>query len=350
MNAIGAYSGGNGVPDTLGRLVSDSNTIKTRLDKITQQVSTGLVSQTYGGLIGTAQISLNLRPQLASVDVLTRNITGAAIKIDMSSQVMDQLQQIASTFFSGTVSMASQTSQEIDSMANQASAALSQVRGLLNTKIGDTYLFAGQDSANQPLPDTSFNAYVQSIKTAVGGLATAGGPATAAATLAAASATSPFSTTLGSSRQNVTVGFGVSASVGVVAGQDTFVTQTGTDTTGSYVRDLIRSLSTIASLNSGQASLGASFTALVDDTRTSLGKPVAVINNESAGLGESRQGLNMNQMALTDTQQALTLQISNVENVDAAATAVSLSQAQTQLQISYKLISSMQNLSLVHFL
>ena len=143
MNAIGAYSGGNGVPDTLGRLVSDSNTIKTRLDKITQQVSTGLVSQTYGGLIGTAQISLNLRPQLASVDVLTRNITGAAIKIDMSSQVMDQLQQIASTFFSGTVSMASQTSQEIDSMANQASAALSQVRGLLNTKIGDTYLFAG---------------------------------------------------------------------------------------------------------------------------------------------------------------------------------------------------------------
>lgn len=350
MNAIGAYSGGNGVPDTLGRLVSDSNTIKTRLDKITQQVSTGLVSQTYGGLIGTAQISLNLRPQLASVDVLTRNITGAAIKIDMSSQVMDQLQQIASTFFSGTVSMASQTSQEIDSMANQASAALSQVRGLLNTKIGDTYLFAGQDSANQPLPDTSFNAYVQSIKTAVGGLATAGGPATAAATLAAASATSPFSTTLGSSRQNVTVGFGVSASVGVVAGQDTFVTQTGTDTTGSYVRDLIRSLSTIASLNSGQASLGASFTALVDDTRTSLGKQVAVINNESAGLGESRQGLNMNQMALTDTQQALTLQISNVENVDAAATAVSLSQAQTQLQISYKLISSMQNLSLVHFL
>jgi flagellar hook-associated protein 3 FlgL len=349
-NAIGAYAAGNGVSGTLGRLVSDSSTIKARLDAITRQASTGLVSQTYGGLDGTAQLSLNLRPQLASVEVLTRNITSAATKIDLSSQVMNQLQQIASTFFSGTVGMASQTSQEVDAMASQASAALSQVQGLLNTKVGDTYLFAGQDSANQPLPDANFNAYVLSIKTAIGGLAAAGGSATAAATLAAASATSPFSATLGSSRQAVTVGFGISASIGVVAGQDTFVTQAGTDTTGSYVRDLIRSLSTIASLNAGQASLGASFTALVDDTRTSLGKQIAVINNENAGLGESRQLLDMNQTALTDTQQALTSQLSSVENVDAAATAVSLSQAQTQLQISYKLISSMQNLSLVHFL
>lgn len=349
-NAIGGYASGNGVPGIVGRLVSDSSTIKARLDAITQQASTGLVSQTYGGLDGTAQLSLNLRPQLASVDVLTRNITNAATKIDLSSQVMNQLQQIASTFFSGTVGMASQTSQEVDAMASQASAALSQVQGLLNTKLGDTYLFAGQDSANQPLPDATFNAYVQSIKTAVGGLGTAGGAATAAATLAAASATSPFSATLGASRQSVTVGFGISSSVGVVAGQDTFVTQAGTDTTGSYVRDLIRSLSTIASLNAGQASLGASFTTLVDDTRTSLGKQIAVINNENAGLGESRQILDMNQTALTDTQQALTSQLSSVENVDAAATAASLSQAQTQLQISYKLISSMQDLSLVHFL
>jgi flagellar hook-associated protein 3 FlgL len=246
--------------------------------------------------------------------------------------------------------MTSQTSQEIDPLASQASAALSQIRGLMNTKLGDTYLFAGQDSANEPLPTTNFDAFVQSIKTAAGGLAATGGTATAAATLAAATATSPFSTSLGTSRQVVSVGFGVSASVGVVAGQDTFVSQTGANTTGSYVRDLIRSLATIASLNSGQVSLGASFAALVDDTRTSLGQQIAVINNENAGLGATKQVLAMNQTALTDTQQALTSQISNVEDVDVAATAAALTQAQTQLEISYKLISSMQHLSLVQFL
>lgn len=350
MSVVGSYGSAAGLSGPLSRLVDDSASIKNRLDRITQQVATGLVSQTYGGLGGTAQLSLDLRPQLARVDVFAQNITSAVTRTDVSSQVLDQMQQIASTFFSGTIGMTGQTSQEIDTMASQASAALSQMRGLMNTKIGDTYLFAGQDSANEPLPASNFDAFVLSIKTAAGGLAVVGGAATAAATLAAATATSPFSASLGSSRQSVSVGFGVSASVGIVAGQDTFVSQTGPHTTGSYVRDLIRSLATIASLNAGQTSLGASFTALVDDTRTSLGQQIAVINNENAGLGASKQSLGMNQTILTDTQQALTLQISNVENVDAAATAASLSEAQTQLQISYKLISSMQNLSLVHFL
>lgn len=350
MSGVGYYGAANGLSGSMSRLVDDSASIKTRLDRITQQVSTGLVSQTYGGLTNTAQISLDFRPQLARVDVYARNITSAETRTDVSSQVLDQLQQIASTFFSGTINMTGQTSQEIDTMSSQASTALSQVRSLMNTKIGDTYLFAGQDSANEPLPATNFDAYVQSIRTAAGGLAVTGGAATAAATLAAATATSPFASTLGPSRQAVSVGFGVSASVGIVAGQDTFVSQSGTDTTGSYVRDLIRSLATISSLSSSQTSLGASFTTLVDNTRTSLGKQIAVINNENAGLGESKQILAMNQTALTDTQQAITLQVSNVENVDAAATAASLTEAQTQLQISYRLISSMQNLSLVHFL
>jgi flagellar hook-associated protein 3 FlgL len=350
MSTIGSYGLAAGVSGPLSRLVDDSAIIKSRLDRITQQASTGLVSQTYGGLLGTAQISLDLRPQLARVDVFGKNIISAVTRTDISSQVLDQLQQIASTFFSSTIAMTSQTSQEIDPLASQASAALSQIRGLMNTKLGDTYLFAGQDSANEPLPTTNFDAFVQSIKTAAGGLAATGGTATAAATLAAATATSPFSTSLGTSRQVVSVGFGVSASVGVVAGQDTFVSQTGANTTGSYVRDLIRSLATIASLNSGQVSLGASFAALVDDTRTSLGQQIAVINNENAGLGATKQVLAMNQTALTDTQQALTSQISNVEDVDVAATAAALTQAQTQLEISYKLISSMQHLSLVQFL
>jgi flagellin-like hook-associated protein FlgL len=53
---------------------------------------------------------------------------------------------------------------------------------------------------------------------------------------------------------------------------------------------------------------------------------------------------------LASVQTALTTQVSNVENVDAAATATALTQAQQQLQISYKLIASMQSLSLVNYI
>lgn len=350
MLTIGLPNAATGPSGTLGRLVEDSTTIRARLDRLTEQSSTGLVSQSFGGLGSTAQLSLDLRPQLARLDVLTQNITAASTRTDVSSQVLNQLQQIASTFFNGTIGMSTQTAQEVDTLASQANAALTQVQGLLNTKVGDNYVFSGEDSGNPPMPNSTFGAYVQSIRTATGGLTALNGAATAAATLAAANAGSPFSATLGAARQTVTVGFGVTAQTGIVAGQNAFASTTVPGSTGSYVRDLVRSLATISALNSGQTSFGASFDTLVSDTRASLGAQITMINADIAGLGDSKQLLGMNQSALEETRQAMTTQISDVENVDAAATASAVIQTQTQLQISYKLISSMQSLSLVQYL
>lgn len=334
----------------LGQLVHSSATVQTRLSLLTEQSSTGLVSQTYGGLGSNAQISLDLRPQLARVDVYTQNISQASTNLNMTSQVLDQLQSIASSFYSSTLGLSAETAQEADTLASQATTALSQVQTLLNTQVGGSYLLAGEDTSNAPAPDAAFNAYVQSIQTAAAGLPIAGGAATVAATLAAASSGSPFSSTLGTTPKTVTVGFGVTEAVGVVAGINAFASQTAAGSTGSYMRDLIRSLATISSMNSSEVSLGTNFTTLLDDTRTNLGNAITAINNESAGIGASQQALTMDQTTLTDMQQAMTKQVSSVENVDAAATATALTQAQTQLQISYKMISSMQSLSLVQYL
>ena len=332
----------------LGLLTADSAGAQSRVTNLSQQASTGLVAQTYGGLGPTAQIALNLAPQLAEQAGYTQNITQANTQLQTTSQVLDQLQQIASTFATGLLSENSGTSQEVDTLASQATAALGQVQSLLNTQVGDKYIFAGQDSANAP--NAAFNAFVSSIQTSVSGLTAANGAATIAATLATATTSSPFSATLGTTPEQVSVGVGVTTPVGIVAGQDAYVTQTGAGTTGSYVRDLIRSLATIAGMNSGQISLGASFTNLVSDTLTNLQSTITTINNENAGVGAAQQNLTTDQTMLTDAQTALTSQISNVENVDAASTATALAQAQTQLQISYKLISSTEQMSLVSYL
>lgn len=334
----------------LGLLVQDSAAIQSRVTTTSQQASTGLVAQTYGGLGAQAQVSLNLRPELAQVDVYAQNITTASTQMDSTNQVLGQLEQIASQFRTSELGVSTDTAQEVDTLASQASAALTQVQSLLNTKVGDKYIFAGQDSANPPLPDTQFNAYVASIRTAMGGLAAGTGAATVAATLAAATTNSPFSTTLGTTPGTASVGVGVTVPVGVVAGQNAYVSQTGPNTTGSYVRDLIRSLATIAAMNSSQTTLGADFTTVVSNTQSSLASQVVAISNEQAGIGAAQQTLTNTQTALGDTKTALTTQISAVENVDAASTATALTQAQTQLQISYKIISSMQTMSLVSFL
>jgi len=340
--------GANG--SLLARLTRESGAIKTKLDTLMTQSSTGLVSQTFGGLGDAAQVSLDLRPQLGQINAYTQNISAANTTLSVSSTTLDQLKQIAQTFLTGTYQMNSGTSQAVDTLASQAKSALGQVESLLNSKIGDNYLFAGNDTGNAPVSDTAFKAYVTAIATPVSSLATAGGTATAAATLAAANTNSPFSATIGTAAPTVQIGFGQNVTSGISLAQNTFATSLGTSTTGSYIRDMIRSLATISAMSSGQTTLGQSFTDLVSDTRASLQGVVDTMSNEQAGIGVQQQFLTQSQTTLASVQTALTTQVSNVENVDAAATATALTQAQQQLQISYKLIASMQSLSLVNYI
>ncbi len=335
---------------TLARLTRESSVIKTQLDTLTTQASTGLVSQRFGGLGSAAQLSLDLRPQISRIDSFTQNIGVANTKLSVTDSTLGQLQTIAQTFLTGTYQMSATTPQGVDTMASQAKSALGQVEALLNTQVGQNYIFTGEDTSRPPLSDSAFQSYVQSIQAPVSSLAAIGGTATAAATLAAAGASSPYTATIGSAPQTMQIGFGETAKVGVVAGQNAFATSQGGSTTGSYANDLIRALATISATSSSQTSTGQSFTDLINDTRTSLQGVVNTISAEQSGIGIQQQILTQSQATLTSTKSALTTQVSNVENVDAAATAPALTQAQQQLQISYKLISSMQSLSLVSYL
>ncbi len=340
----------NSLAGPLGPLIENATQIRQQMDRLTEQSSTGLVSQTYGGLGAQASVSLDLRPQLAAATTYQQNITAANTTISTTTNVLNELGKIASTFQSSLTGADVQSSTGVVSLATQAKAALTQVQSLLNTQLGSTYLLAGNDSANPPAPDGAFNSYVQSIETAASGLSTSAGPATAAATLAAATAQSPFSATIGTSPNQVTISPGEQVPVGVVAGQNAAGASGGSSTTGSYVLDVIRALATISTFNSSSLSQGQNFTQLVADTNTSLLGASQAITNDIAGLGVVQQHLTTTQNNLTSTTTTLTSQVSSVEDVNAAATISTLTATQTQLQESYKLISMAQSMSLANYL
>jgi flagellar hook-associated protein 3 FlgL len=124
---------------------------------------------------------------------------------------------------------------------------------------------------------------------------------------------------------------------------------TGASTTGSYFRDLLRSLATIGSLDSTQ--IGAQgFGDLVQDTRTCLTGAVNAMAGDDGVLGETQSRLNTIKTHLGETATALTGQVANTQDVDMAATLSSLTQVQTQLQASYQLIATMSARSLVKYL
>ena len=145
------------------------------------------------------------------------------------------------------------------------------------------------------------------------------------------------------------LGSGQQVQIGLLANANTLVASTGTTTTGSYIRDLLRGLATLSSLSGTQTS-APGFAQIVADTRTSLQSVVSALATETGALGNIQSGLVATSTATGSAAIALQKQLSSVVDVDVASALTDLSSVQTQLQASYKLIAAARDLSLVQYL
>ncbi len=362
----------------LARLIQDSATIHGRLDKLTNQVSTGLVGDTYAGLGTGAPVSLDLRPQIATLQAWQNNVDAATGQMSVAQTALTGIQSIAASFYAQLNNVQGVASSEIDSIAANARDALGQVASLLDTQDGGVYVFAGQDTANPAVPDPDSianiaanpNGFFAQISAAVGALGVNGAAQTANATYQIATSnaagTSPFSAylsqpsaTLQANPPVVQVGQNKTEPVGIPASANGLIPDSVSSgntivggppsTTGSYMRDVLRALATIGSLSSSQAN-DPGFDDLVQDTRISLSAAVGAMAQDAGVLGNVQSSLTATQTQLGDTQTALTGRVSSAEDVDMAATLSQLSQVQTQMQASYQLIATLSGLSLAKFL
>ena len=351
----------------LGELVQGASTVQTQLDALAQQASTGNISQTYSGLGANALTDLNLNTEIAQNNTYVANITSANTTIGITQTVMNQLSKIASGI---SAQLDNITGTSISTLAEQAQNDLQQVANLLNTQNGTNYIFAGQDASNPPVPNPGAilsSPFFTQIQAAVAGLATNGAATTMATslsvasspTLPAAGGTSPFSAALSAlplipspSTSNfqatVETGPGQSTSVGLLASANTYATSSGPYTTGSYTRDLMNALAMVGSLTPASAS-AAGFTGLISDIQTSLTGAISAMANEEGGLGATQDSLTATSTTLGNVTTALKTQVSSVQDVNMAQTLSNLTMVQTQLQASYKLIASVQSLSLANY-
>jgi len=358
---------------TLTKLIQDSQATHAQLNKISNQVSTGLIADNYAGLGTGAPVSLNLHPQIASMQAWQNNVDAATGRMSVAQSSLTQIQSIAANFYAQLNNVQGVNTSAIDTIAASARDALRQVAGLLDTQDGGVYVFAGQDTGNPPvlnpdqITDTTANptGFFATISSAVSLLGQPGHDAAtvAQATLAAARCTgvagppSPFSNFLSKSDPpalpSVQVGQNLTETTGLSASHNGLIPSTVDDgsstTTGSYMRDVLRGLATIGSLSSSQANV-AGFQDLVQNTRTSMSGAIGAMARDAGVLGNVQSSLTATQSRLADTQTALTGQVSSAEEVDMAAALSKLTQVQTQMQASYQLIATLNSLSLAKFL
>jgi flagellar hook-associated protein 3 FlgL len=360
MSVIGAASGLSG---TLGELVGNSIAINNDLSALTDQASSGLVSQTFAGLGSGASVALSLSPVIASQQTWQQNIQDVTGTIGVAQTALTQISSVASNFYGQIPNLNGLNPSNIDDIAQSAQSALVEVAGLLDTTDAGEYVFAGQDSSNAPVPNPDnilSSGFFTQIHATVAGLAANGASTVIGGTLSIASSnsagTSPFSAALSQpaaalsgARASISIGQGLSVPTIPLASTNGDVASTGDSTTGSYTRDILRALATLGSLSSSQADTPG-FSQLVSDTYASLGNAITALNGDAGVLGNRTAQLQATQTDLADTQTALQAQVSGVQDVDLATTLSKITQTQTQLQASYQLIASQQKLTLVSYL
>lgn len=341
----------------LQQLINSGDAVQSQMATLVTQASTGLVSSTYAGLGSEAATSLTLNQELAQNQTWLSNITSAQTNISLTQSAMTTLSKIASSI---SAALDNITPNGIATLATQAQNDLQQVASILDTQNGGNYLFAGQDSANPPVPNPSAilsSGFYTQIQTAMAGLATNGASATFNTILAIGSSnaagTSPFSPALSppSAGFNTTaqIGPGETVVTGLLASANTFAISSGPYTTGSAIRDLMTVLATVGSMNDAMYGT-APFNGLVSSLQSMAQGAVNGLAGEASGLGAVQDVLTTQQNELTSTNTALQTQISSVQDVNTADVLSKLTQVQTALQASYKMIANFQNMSLVNYI
>lgn len=306
------------------RLLSQSAGVRRQLTQANQQVASGRIAETYAGLGTGARVSLNLRPQIAHETAWQANIDRASGRLEATQTALKGISEIASDLYARTNTLNGLNPSEADSVAALARQGLERVAQLLNTKVGDVYVFAGQDTGTPPVPDTS--------------VAALAGP------LLADDPVAPFSATIGTTPPQIEVGEGERVTAGLLANRNTLTTSAA-PTTGSYMRDIMRGLAALTTVANGPA-----LQSVAADTRTRLSGAVSAIVLEAGALGGVQAGLATRKTQSQATATALEAQVSDAENVDLAETLTRVTGLQTQLQASYQIIAGVRDLTLSRYL
>jgi len=345
------------------RIGLNATQLRDRITVLGEQISTGRKGKTYAAIGSDAPKAMDLRGEIGRRETYQSTINLTLSKVRVSQDVLDRIGAIAEKFTANTAKLLGGAKpEETQIQAAQAEAAMAEVATLLNEQVNGEYLFGGSDSRNPPIPTPqtiATSGMGAAIKTQVGTLNGSNVTAVLADTKSLAQSnavgTTPFSVFLSTgpgateARTNILGNDNDRVAYGIHANRNAAIVSTG-ETTGSWARDLLRGLASIAGLTPDKAQLGNDYTTFVTTVRKGLESAVDALALERGSLGLTETRLQGMASFHESVSTSLTLQLSNLEEVDMAKTITSFQTTQSQLEASYRAIAMAQQLSLTRFL
>ncbi|MDO9709800.1 flagellin [Paracraurococcus lichenis] len=347
-----------------GRLAADSSALRLQVELLTRQVSTGRKAEAQGDIAPDLPRALTLRAEIARRDTYGTAISEALSRSGATQTALQRLGDIAREFADDVaMKLDPNDPNALSLVAPRAKAALVEVGQLLDSQSAGEYLFGGSDLRNPPVPDPEGlpgSGMAQQVAAAVASLGGGNAAAVAAATRAAAMDDSPGVTPfsaflsdpaagLAEPRRAVPAGDGQAVPYGLFANRNAAAASAG-ETTGSWARDLLRGLASLAALTPAQTASPDDFRALAGTIRDGLRSAADGIADEAGALGLTEARLTTAKEQHATLGDALKGQLSDIEEVDLAATLSRLQSTRTALEASYTAIGRLGELNLTRFL
>lgn len=352
----------NGINLT-GRIDLNATLLRERISDLGERIATGRKGNSYAALKTDAPKSIDLRAEVTRREAYQNTIDQTLAKIEITQDVLNRIGGIAERFTASTVKlMGAAKPEEIQIQAGAAKAALVEVANLLNEQYSGEYLFAGSNTRQPPIPNPDA-ILTSGMVVGIGAQVASLGPTNAVAVLdqtkilaqSNASGTTPFSDFLSTGagltegRRNLLGSDNERIEYGLFANRNAASVSSG-ETTGSWARDLLRGLASIAGLTPEKSQLGESYNTFITTVQQGLKSSVNALALERGALGITEARMESVKTLHESVTNSLTLQVSEIEDADMAKTITSFQATQTQLEASYRALAISQQLSLTRFL
>ncbi len=291
---------------------------QSQLDKLSAEVSSGVVAQNYSGIAPQSENLVNLKAQVASQQDFNNTINTVQARLQIANLSIAQIQKSVEGFRELIPNGAFSTQQP--TVQTQAKQLLLQVQGLLNVQDGTRYIFSGTAANTPPVDISQLPTSPPSLAAPVNGPPSSGGYYAGGGPIPPAKIDTQFTINYGITAQDANAFEPIIRVLNFIANTPSFSPASATDQAN---------LQTCANLLDG-----------ADGALTTMGGNIGLQEAQLA----STQALHTNTINVAQNG------ISSIQSADQATVITQLNQLDTQIQASYAATSQIDKLSLVNFL
>jgi flagellar hook-associated protein 3 FlgL len=333
-----------GHQDVMRRRLSE---IQGRLVQAQVQISSGKRAEVYSGLGSQTVASVSLNNVKNETETYQQNVTKTGLRIATIQAGLNRIEDIASEMRAAGIQSIGEgglpTIAGSGALKAQATARIKEIIGILNSSIDGVYLFSGRATSTVPMDDP-------------GAIGLVGTPLDDVAALnvpfpltTAASGTTRFNQ-IGTLLTGAAYYYNGDATGTLMARIDDGVDLTyGVPANHTAIREILQGLYAMATTDltavtqdGWRQAMQLATTSLADGRRD-----ISTVIAEHGTKQSTLKDLESRHEAFLATVQ---IQIGEVEDIDIADAATRLSQQQTALEATYKVIASMRELNLARYL